>query len=59
LSFSYCSIPFLYQKDGKEGMEIHFIDGAKELIADYKLNASLSTKIFNRNANMNKVVVHF
>jgi hypothetical protein len=57
LSFSYCSIPFLYQKDGKEGMEIHFIDGAKEKIADYTLSTLQSSLVFNRDARIQKIVV--
>ena len=59
LSFSYCSILFMYQKDGKEGVEIHFKDGEKEIIADYTLNATQSLEIFNRNENISKIVVHF
>lgn len=59
LSFSYCSILFMYQKDGKEGVEIHFKDGEKEIVADYTLNATQSLEIFNRNENISKIVVHF
>jgi hypothetical protein len=57
LSFSYCSIPFVYQKDGKEGMVIHFIDGAKEIIADYTLSPLQSSLVFNRDARIQKIVV--
>jgi hypothetical protein len=57
LSFSYCSIPFVYQKDGNEGMVIHFIDGAKELIADYTLSTLQSSLVFNRDARIQKIVV--
>jgi len=57
LSFSYCSIPFVYQQNGKEGIEIHFIDGAKEIIADYTLSPLQSSLVFNRDASIQKIVV--
>jgi hypothetical protein len=58
LKFTYCSIPFVYQLDGKSGIEI-FSNGKKELIESYVLSASQSQIIFQRVKYIEYVVVHF
>ncbi|MFZ4723982.1 MAG: hypothetical protein ACOYMD_00900 [Paludibacter sp.] len=59
LSFSYCSIPFIYQIDGKKGVELIYCDGNTERTKDYNLNHSQSQLIFNRDKIINKIIVHF
>jgi hypothetical protein len=59
LMFSYCSIPFVYQKDGKNGIEIMFANGEMEQIEGYSLNEVQSQTVFNRDKNIQKVIVHF
>ncbi len=59
LSFSYCSVPFIYQKDGSEGMEIFFKNSSKEKVEGYKLNAEQSLRVFSRNQDIKKIEVHF
>jgi hypothetical protein len=59
LSFSYCSIPFIYQIDGKNGIELKYSDGNTVITNDYKLNHYQSQLIFNRDKIINKIIVHF
>ena len=58
LSFSYCSVPFIYQKDGKEGIEIWYSNGEKETLPTYKLSPLQSSLVFNRDARIQKIVVY-
>jgi hypothetical protein len=58
MSFSYCSVPFIYQKDGKEGMEIWYRNGEKEVLPTYKLSPLQSSLVFNRDARIQKIVVY-
>ena len=59
LSFSYCSIPFIYQIDGKNGIELKYSDGNTVITNDYKLNHYQSQLILNRDKIINKIIVHF
>ena len=59
LMFSYCSIPFVYQKDGKTGIEIMYTNGEMGKIEGYSLNEVQSQAVFNRNKNIQQVIVHF
>ncbi|MDP4239967.1 MAG: hypothetical protein Q8904_10915 [Bacteroidota bacterium] len=59
LSFTYCSIPFIYQIDGREGVDMIFQDQAVEHLAGYSLNHAQSERIFNRDATLQKIIVHF
>ena len=59
LSFSYCSVPFLYMNDGQKGVEIVYADNKTVYIADYQLNQFQSNEIFNRSSAIFKVIVHF
>lgn len=58
LSFSYCSVPFVYQQNGKTGMEIIYSDGKMEKIEGYMLNPDQSRAVFDRNKNILKIVVY-
>jgi len=59
LSFSYCSVPFVYQIDGSEGMELIYKDGTTEQTAGYSLNLTQSKSVFDRDIKINKIIVHF
>jgi hypothetical protein len=58
LKFSYCSVPFEYQLDGKEGIEIIYTNGNSELINAYSLNMVQSQAVFNRDKRIDKIIVH-
>ena len=58
LSFSYCSVPFIYYKGGGEGIEIFYKTGESEKIDGYKLNAEQSKIVFLREKKISKIVVH-
>lgn len=57
LFFTYCSVLFEYQEDGKNGIELFFADGTTEKTAYYSLNYNQSQLIFNRNNRIKKIVV--
>lgn len=59
LTFTYCSIPFVYLSDGIMGMEISYLDGTFERIRDYSFSPSQSRLIFERDKRIEKVLVHF
>jgi hypothetical protein len=58
LTFTYCSIPFVYLLDGKRGMELVYRGGTFEQIKDYTLSSLQSQAIFKRDASIEKVLVH-
>ena len=58
LKFTYCSIPFVYQLDGKSGLEISS-KGKKEFVESYVMSVSQSQFIFKRDRNIESVLVHF
>jgi len=59
LGFSYCSIPFSFLIDGKEGIEI-IKDGVKtETTNSYILSQYQSQAIFSRDEKIKKIIVHF
>jgi len=58
LSFSYCSVPFVYEQNGKTGMEIIYVDGKSDKIEGYLLNQAQSQAVFNRDKKIQKIVVH-
>jgi len=59
LSFSYCAVPFLYLNDGKKGVEIVYTNMETVYVDSYQLSRLQSREIFNRNATILKVIVHF
>jgi len=59
LSFTYCSIPFEYKIDVKEGVEIWYQNGEKELLSTYILSPTQSSLVFNRDERIQKIVVSF
>mgnify|MGYP001806630919 FL=1 len=58
IKFSYCSIPFSYLLDEKNGMEIYFSDGQTEKIDSYTLSQDLSRRIFERDEHILQISVH-
>ena len=59
LSFTYCSIPFVYQIDGEKGIEMINKSSEMEFTTEYTLNRSQSQRIFERNESIKCIVVHF
>ena len=59
LSFTYCSVPFVYVLDGKSGMEIIYHDKVTEYVTSYTLDALQSRAVFNRDNSIKKIIVHF
>ncbi len=59
ISFSYCSVPFVYRKDGKTGTEVVFSNGSSEENDNYYLSSMVTEKIFSRSKEIQSVVVHF
>lgn len=57
LMFSYCSIPFIYQLNEKEGINIIYKDGKSEFVAGHALNAAQSQLVFNRDKKIERIVV--
>ncbi len=59
MHFTYCSVKFVYLLDNTEGIDIMYKNGEKESTNDYSLSKLNSRLIFNRDKNIDKVVVHF
>ncbi|MEA4839807.1 MAG: hypothetical protein VB110_02240 [Bacteroidales bacterium] len=59
LTFTYCSIPFVYLYDGKTGIEVVYRGGGLfEQISDYTFSSLQSQAIFKRDKRIEKVLVH-
>jgi hypothetical protein len=59
LSFTYCSVPFIYKIVGKKGFEIVYVDKTSVHSDCYQFSESQSADIFKRNADILKIEVHF
>jgi hypothetical protein len=59
LSFTYCSISFVYVIDGLEGIDIVIHGGETEHLDGYLLNPLQSQRVFNRDKMIQRVLVHF
>ena len=59
LSFTYCSVSFVYLLDGKSGMEMVYHDKVTEVVTSYTLDALQSRAVFNRDNSIQKIIVHF
>jgi hypothetical protein len=57
LSFTYCSIPFIYQLNGQKGMELIYTDGKIEKAVGYTLSFYQSQMVFSRDRRIDKIVV--
>jgi len=57
LSFSYCSVPFEYQLKNEKGLELVYTDGRIEKTDGYSLNSVQSMAVFNRDKQIQKIVV--
>jgi len=57
LSFTYCSIPFVYKQNGQKGIELIYADGKVEKVNGYTLNRVQSQVVFDRNTQIQKIVV--
>jgi len=59
LSFTYCSVPFVYLQDDKSGMEINYLDKEPEFSEGYSLTVVQSRAVFHRSSSIKKIIVHF
>jgi len=59
LLFTYCSVPFVYLMDGTSGIEIAFKNSEISFINSYSLSIEQSQLVFNRDASVKKIIVHF
>jgi hypothetical protein len=59
LSFSYCSVPFIYENDRNKGFEIVYTDKQTQQTEGYLFDKQQSEGIFSRSKNILKVIVHF
>jgi hypothetical protein len=57
LSFSYCSIPFVYELGEKTGIEVIYTDGKIKKQTGYMLDRLQSQAVFNRDGNIAKILV--
>ncbi len=57
LSFTYCSIPFIYKKNGRKGIEVIYTNGIVEKMKGYTLNRVQSQEVFDRNKQILLIVV--
>lgn len=57
LKFSYCSIPFVFVKDGNKVIIVECKESEKIKFDGYQLDKAMSDKIFNRSTSINKIVV--
>ena len=58
LKFTYCAVPFLYSKDGGNGVEVRYADGKSASFAGYELDEKVSREVFARNKNIQCITVH-
>jgi hypothetical protein len=58
LSFSYCSVPFMYILDGGRGIDFILQDGTFEQTSGYVLSVKQSQALFIHDRRINKVIVH-
>ena len=58
INFSYCAIPFTYLLDEKSGIDVYYSDGKTENTESYTLSPELSLKIFKRDKDIIKILVH-
>ena len=59
LLFTYCSVSFVYLLDGTSGIEITFENKEIVFIKGYSLSVEQSQLVFNRDASIKKIIVHF
>ena len=59
LKFTCCSLPVVYLKDHKAGIELAFKNQPGKFIDGYQLDYSDSREIFNRTGEIVQMIVHF
>lgn len=59
LSFTYCSVPFIYRKSGSRGIEVGFSDGKTQRFDNYVIPKTISRQIFDRSETIQSVIVNF
>ena len=59
IRFTYCSVPFEYQLKKEKGLELVYTDGRIEKTDEYSLNSVQSMAVFNRDKQIQKIVVSF
>jgi len=59
LSFTYCTVNFVYVIDGNHGIDVHYNDGKIDYNTNYSLTNQQSKAVFSRNGSIDKVIIHF
>jgi len=57
LGFTYCQIPIIYTKSSKETLKVFYNDGTTAEFGNLSLDVVTSNKVFNRTAEIHKIVV--
>ncbi|MBT8253440.1 MAG: hypothetical protein KJN68_05660 [Bacteroidia bacterium] len=57
LAFTYCQVPFIYQFDDRDNLTVHMNDSAIKEFSGLSLNRDISSKVFSRSGEINKIVV--
>ena len=57
LCFTYCQVPVVYQIAGESGIEVIFADGSAQKHDSQSLDKDITTKVFARNGEVNRIIV--
>jgi hypothetical protein len=57
LAFTYCQVPIIYIKAKEEKITIDFVSGTSKTITGTQLDKELSSALFQRNNEINKITV--
>ena len=57
LCFTYCQVPIIYKISANNGIQVHMKNGALSEIDNYQLDSSLSTKLFDRTGEIERITV--
>lgn len=58
LSVMYCSTPFVYHLNKKQGIDVEFADGKTINVNGYKLPSDISQSVFMRDKKIARVIIH-
>jgi hypothetical protein len=58
LSVMYCSTPFVYHLNKKQGIDVEFTDGKTINVNSYKLPLDISQSVFMRDKKIARVIIH-
>ena len=58
LAFSFCQVPIVYSLSKNSSVEVYYNNDETEQIEGLKLTEEISSKIFNRTGEIDRIVVH-